>query len=221
MSSFSINVTATLNLVTQSKKQVKDYEEILNIYLNNTMNFDSAWNDHNTQVFVDTVKREQNEYNEQIQLLNLNLNIIENFCQTLKQITFNNFGTNLSILAYNSNKIDVLISYLNECYNILNRNYSLFRNMRVSNAFKYYSLLKTYESNTLTYRNNIDRLRTRLGTFKTYVENLMYNSRVSVNNLGVKSVSNDIMEHKYQVFSSNLIKLENKIENKGVSISGQ
>lgn len=220
MSSFSINVTDTLNLVTQSKKQVKDYEEILNIYLNNTMNFDSAWNDHNTQVFVDTVKREQNEYNEQIQMLNLNLNIIESFCQTLKQITSNNFSMNLTSLAYNAEKIDVLISYLNECYNRLNQNYYWFRNMKVSNTFKYYSLLKTYESNTLTYRNNIDRLRTRLGTFKTYVENLMYNSRVGVNNLGVKSVSNYIMDHKYQVFSSNLIKIENKIENKGVSISG-
>ena len=123
MSSFSINISDTLNTVSHSKTTVENYKQTLNTYINSTLNFDSAWNDANTPIFMDFVKKEQIDFNDQIYLLTLNLSAIENFCQHLKNFSRTSFGLDLASMEYASEKIDVLISYLNECYNILNQNY--------------------------------------------------------------------------------------------------
>lgn len=212
MSSFSINISDTLNTVSHSKTTVENYKQTLNTYINSTLNFDSAWNDANTPIFMDFVKKEQIDFNDQIYLLTLNLSAIENFCQHLKNFSRTSFGLDLASMEYASEKIDVLISYLNECYNILNQNYYIFRNLGASQAFKYYSTLEKYKSETLTYRNNVYNLKNKLNTFKYAVEELIYNAKVKINEIDIKTVSDTILDHTYQISSNNLIKTDVKLE---------
>lgn len=203
MSSFSLNLSEIKNNISNSKKNLKDYDEDLNIYLNSVLNIDGAWNDKNTNGFINIVKKDRADLNQYIDSLNAYLNIIDGFCQGLNNIIIYNFNIKkLNKIKYDLDKLDVLITTTQQINDLVNSNYEILNSAIIPSSFKYYTELKQIENKYLNYKQKVSEFLKRLEDIKNRVELLIYNTKVKIKNFDVKYISKNICQHKYKIVSA-------------------
>lgn len=208
MASFNLNLEQTKENILSNKQVINNYEEDLNIYMSNILNFDSVWNDKNTISFIELVKKERYEFNEHIESLSDYLNIIANFCDQLDEIIESNLGiSRLKVIQYDYEKTNELIETITKIYNLIDKNYTILNELNIPQEFKYYSEIKQIELNYYKYRAKARSMKSKLNNIKNRVESLIVKTKSKVDNFDSVYISNNFCEHSYKVVSSVISKV--------------
>lgn len=214
MSSFSLNLSQARENIAKSRHNLKNYEENLNLYLSSVLNIDSAWNDNNTMGFIDTVKKDRLDLNDQISGLSKYLNIIDNFCDSLTNVILSNFNiSNLNSIFYDLNNLNKIIASVNNIYFYVDANYDILKDSKIPLDFKYYKELKELENEYFEYKKSIKKLKNKLINVKSDVEELISRTKSRVDRFEIDYISRSVCEHSYKVASAALkdVNISNKI----------
>ena len=95
------NITTNINSL---KKDVKQHKQTISVLKNELDNIDSYWKDKNTMPFINKVNNDYNKFSDHIVAIDNYINLINNFCVSIKNTISYETGINILIsLKYNSN----------------------------------------------------------------------------------------------------------------------
>lgn len=214
MSAFSLNIKDTFEKTSKIKKNIQDYNEMMNIYLKNVSNVDSVWHDFNTEPFLDILKKDKLSINEHINSLTNYIQIVNDYCVKIRQVVDTYFDiSNVNMIKYDLKKINSVISILDEIYERIKSNCTILSNLRIPFNFKYKELINTYKDISFNHKNEISKLRRKMINAKFEIENIFSNARAKVNKFDVKQISKDICSYKYKINNISLYNVNNNINN--------
>lgn len=128
MNSLVLEISEIKTAIEDMRLKLEDYEECLNTYLDGIKKVDSCWNDINTQVFIDIVTDEKEDFKEHAEATEKHMDFILDFCDSLQtelneildENTLNKIQYYSSIVDSSDNFLDNAKSGISEVQSIYN-----------------------------------------------------------------------------------------------------
>lgn len=211
------NIKTNIDIV---KKDVKKYKQTISILKNELENIDSHWKDKNTIPFINKVNNDYNKFSDHIVAIDNYINLINNFCVSIKNTISYETGINILIsLKYNSDLLKSASIYLDNAYSYINKNIMILNTLIIPDDFEYKSLLKSYKVDFVSYKNRINNIKKKINNINPKILNVIENVKDVINKKNIVEIDNQIMNYKWRIYAESLVKSDLDIRSKEMFIN--
>lgn len=204
MSKFTLNIKEINDYIYETKRNLSSFEENLELYIKNIINFDTVWNDYNTQPFINKVKQDNESFIDFYQILFNYIKIMEDFCDNIKQIFSKNFNiTYIQKINYNLSEINKMILIFNSCDEKMQEINNIYQNLYIPSNFKYYNDLKQCKTKINLNKSIYLNMKNKLLNVKEETENLVLYSKKMFEKYKPKYISKNVVNYSYKIYNIN------------------
>lgn len=220
MASFDINFTEVKNSVVVMEKAISNYESDMKTLKGSLNNVDGYWKDRNTDVFIETVKKDYSIYSSHISSIKKYVNTIEKFCEDMKKMISNKTGIkSINKLKINSDKISNMVSALSDVYTYLDNCVYYLNNLSIPADFSYRWTLNNYLGDFRYYRGKVNDIKNNLRNINNEINEIINEYKVTINKMNNIEINKNVISYKWHVSADPLKKIDNDFTEKKVSVN--
>lgn len=214
MATFEISLDKIKVEVDTLNGYIKNYKDTISAVKNTLNNADSFWNDYNTNPFIKTITTDNTSFLNHINAISNYVNVIEQFCNELKQCIFKSTGNNrVTKIKYDSSNTNYAIQDLNNSILFLEKALASLEAMNVPITFKYRLILNLYEKQL---KENIKTLKVSKETLENInrsINSILSNAKIKNAQVEFMTVDSKKLGYHWQTFSSDLKNVDDKSGN--------
>ena len=205
MISFNINLKNLNKSIENYRNNKKKLLDEINSAYENLKNTDVGWNDANSVVFLEKIKKDKYEINNYFANFDKLYLEIENFKNRFNNI-FNNYGykSNSVKLKFNENYINVVLKKMDNVMNYLSSALYYINLCNFNNDFDMKTQVQNLVKDIKTLNNNITIISSKINTLKRQVNSLLIDSQQSFRNVNAFGLNITTTKYNWSLQNSEI-----------------
>lgn len=182
MAYFKLDVYKADESIVEFKKYKTNYVEDLELFFGSLDSVESCWNDTNSPVFRDCVRKDKDKVMNYLSSIDLLCNRMENFNDELKKIVSSfGFSSNSCIVKFDDSQIDDCKNKLSNVIYYLNNALYTINNRLLYSNYKYKNHLYNLRSQLYNAINITNQIKSNFEKYVNSVSGLLekYNDQIN------------------------------------------